>query len=511
MKKRLLSIVLFGMLLSSLQIYAQSSSIEGVKTVALQNISAITENDEVKGYIAFYNVDKKSSKENYYNLNIWDANLNLKYNISVTRPRATSFIEGSFNGDGFCCTFYNAREGLEYVIYNQEGKQTGSYKIPEITKTEKALLAAGGNYQNLVALPSAGFARYGYDLEKGNTAIVTAFDNKGKVIWKSTYAGKDKGNYAFSYPIANNEKLLVSSVMVRESKYSQKVSESFLKFHDSKSGKVLFTLNGKGKKYQYTVSGVTVEDDHILAYGEYFGLEDNTIKEESTGLFVLQLDYSGNILKENYTTWQDIQKAMPEAMKNDKGKNVRVTMHKMVKTADNKFFIICEQFYKTADGMGIAANALGGGYNNAMAKIVLQNLVVLELDANMNFQKGTVVKKNKTNVTLAAGLDFYGSVFIAYYLKTTGLFDYSFTNVAPDHKTFNVVYVNYDKESEGKDKRIIGSFAYNKEKEIVEDKMSLVDKPTSYIALPAKAGYVTIFEYYKKTKSINIRLEKLNF
>ncbi len=509
MKKKLVFIMLLISALMPLQLSAQKTSLQNIKKFSLQNISAITENGEVKGYVAFYLIDKKNRKESNFKLTIWDANLTLKYDIDLVRPASTFFLEASYNGDVFCVSFFNRREKKkEFVMFDQDGKETGTYATDKMSRLEIQLLSASQDVTpNLVAIPNVGFAFYGLDPESDNNSMVTILGRDGKKKWSAIYSGTDKNDLASAYPIAHDENLLVSVIPVRESKYSQKIKGMNVKFHEAETGKELFTFENKQEKYQYSVSRVTSEKDNIYIYGEYLDANADIIKDDTKGLFVLITDKKGNIQKESYTNWADIQKSMPGAMLSDKGKPVRLTMHEIIKTADDKHFIICEQFYRTADAMGIIAVA--GGNSAAVTKIVLQNMVVLEFDPDFKFAKGSVVKKNRTNVTLPAGMDFYGAPFIAFYLKSMGRFDYCFTNEATDKKTFSSIYVNYDKEAE-KGTKTIGSISYNKNGEIVEDKINLTSKPTAYMVFPAKAGYVTIFEYFKKTKSMDIRMERLN-
>jgi hypothetical protein len=98
---------------------------------------------------------------------------------------------------------------------------------------------------------------------------------------------------------------------------------------------------------------------------------------------------------------------------------------------------------------------------------------------------------------------------IAYYLKSTGQFDYKFSTVSPDHATFNATYMNFDKEKASK-VPIVGNICYTRDKKIVTDEIKIDDKPTIYIPLPGKPGYVGIMEYFKKLKTVEFRLEKLN-
>ncbi len=69
MKKKILLAILLASVLMPLQLSAQKTSVQNVKKLSLQNINAIKENGEVKGYAAFFLLDKKSSKENNFKLN----------------------------------------------------------------------------------------------------------------------------------------------------------------------------------------------------------------------------------------------------------------------------------------------------------------------------------------------------------------------------------------------------------------------------------------------------------
>ena len=68
--KKTISIVVWAALFLFAKLQAQTYDITGIKKVRPADISAIVENNEVKGYYAFYPVDKVSKKEYLFNLAI---------------------------------------------------------------------------------------------------------------------------------------------------------------------------------------------------------------------------------------------------------------------------------------------------------------------------------------------------------------------------------------------------------------------------------------------------------
>jgi hypothetical protein len=508
----LLALTLF----SARGIMSQNIDINNVKAVVLKNVDAIIENDEVKGYLTFYMVERKNIKENVYKLVIYDNNLNQKYDIDLTKSTTTHLMESAYNGTTFCYSFLDLRtKSISYSIYDKEGKLTGTNTTTKLSRMEmmglqqKTQAESNEFYGGLIAISGKGFARYNLD-DKGKSAVVSMIDNNAAEVWTSPINGDDDNDYVTAVPIAANKNLIVSQVYTRESMMTQNIKKWFLTFQKSEDGSEAFKLNCKGDKHLWSVNGVTFEGDNIYVYGEYFKPGVNPFKSESDGIFFLKMDQAGNILEESYSSWtKDINRAVPNAMTSENGKRNKMAIHKIIRTNDGKFFAICEQFKITADAMGIVSNAINSDYGSSMTKMVVMNMVVLEFDANMKITDGQVITKNNNSVTYKAGLEFYGTAMIVYYLKSTGRFDYDFTTVSPDRSTFNATYTNYDKEKDGKIK-IVGNIAYNRDKKIVKDVINIDDKPTAFMALAGKPGYVGIVEYYKKIKKLNFRLEKLN-
>jgi hypothetical protein len=142
--------------------------------------------------------------------------------------------------------------------------------------------------------------------------------------------------------------------------------------------------------------------------------------------------------------------------------------------------------------------------------MVIEDLVFLEFTPQFKLNNVKIVDKSKTNVELPAGFDFAGPQITALYLKSLGYFDYSFSQQNPEETTFSVGYVDYEKRKGEKNGLVFGAITYA-DKEYATDKISLETEASSLRVIPAKAGFVMITEYFKKTRKLDMRLEKINY
>ena len=499
---------------------AQNVNYTGIKRVYLQGIKAFTENNEVKGYSCFYFLDKANRKENLYALNILDENLKQTHYVELTKSKDLRLLESSYNGERFCYSFLNSsKKTIEYILFDKEGKEAGDYKIEKLNKTEISYIERAVQSEDnafsggLASIPGKGFIRYGWEKENGIRMELEMFDNSGQKVWSATSGSTAKKSYEAAYPYYSDDKVIASLFITREGYLSQKF-EHFLTFHDAGTGKELFRLGKTSGKYIVWPNGVSYDENSNLyyVYGEYFKAGDNPLKDKSIGLYFQAVDITGKVQQEGFNSWiGDIGRVVSVSDKGKFADNMSICIQKIVRTADGKTFAIGEQFKRTASALGIASTILnGGGGGSSVTKIDLHDMMVFEFDKNFRIIKSTTFQKDKTSIELPWGFDFYGNSFVAYALKSWGRFDYEFTTISSDKKTFSSAYVNYDKDKEEGNSFLIGDIAYTKEGKLAFDKIKLKDKPTMFAALPAKPGYMAVFKYFKKTKEIDFTLEKMN-
>lgn len=521
MKKRLLTLLLI--LAGAGHLSAQKATYTDVKKMWIQNISEIVENNEVKGYYAFYFVDKASRKDNLFMLSILDNNLQETHQVEVSRPNGFHYLlQSAYNGERFCFSFFSRKDkAIEYLLLDKTGKTAGSYKVTGLSNVEMtAITQSMGQDDNgyaggLVAVPGKGFIRYGTDKDKGMRVITEMFNNSGKKLWEANSGATTKKSYESSYPLYTNANVAATMLMVRPKLLTMDGTEVFVTFTNTENGKELFRMKS-GAKYTQWPLGVSYDEStkEYFVYGEYFNKSDRVVKDRSQGFYFQTVDESGKVVKESFASWtRDIAKAV-KVMSNGKLEdNMTVAIHKMVRTADGKIFAIGEQYKKAVSALGVASKMLSsnGSSEVSVVKINIYNMVLIEFDNALKVKNVDIVEKDRTGIELPSGYEMLSTGMIGFIMKTQGAFDYSYTSVSKDNGTFTAGYVNYDK-SKGEDGNnfLIGNISYNKEGKIVNDTYKLTDKPTLFGVFPAKPGYVAIFEYYRKKKQVDIRLEKMD-
>jgi hypothetical protein len=513
-----ISLLALACQLAASSLNAQTYDITGVKRVHPNQVNAIIENNEVKGYYAFSFLDKANKKENIYNLAILDNSLKQNYSVELLKSKRSSLLESSYNGERFCFSFIDMKERvLDYLFLDKTGKTVGTYSM-EVSKSEaqmysSVLLSEEDSYNGgLAAVKGKGFVRFGYEKEDGMRIDIEMMDNNGKKLWEANSKAESKKSYESISPFLVDEKVIIGGLYTREKLLSTKAKLSVMCLNVD-NGKEYFRLENKNDKYQLAPYGASynMANQTYFIYGQYFKIDDNPAKDDPAGMYMQEVDLTGKILAESYTDWEkEIFPLLVQKTKGKMEKNMKTFVHKIVKSADGKIFAIAEQYRKAVSGLGVANAILGGGGGPAVMKIEIHDMLTFEFDQKMKLKDITVFEKEKTNVQLQQGLGAVDANLLGYMMKLYGNFDYSYTSISPDRKMFNSAYVNYDKDKEAGSSYTIGNISYTKDQKLLVDRIKLTTKPTYFYVREAKPGYVAIFEYFRKEKKASIRLEKLN-
>lgn len=522
MKSRVFIMGLLVMM--SLPLFGQKASITGVKKFSVKNASAIMENNEVKGYYFFYYKDKASKGVSNYGLMLYNNNLEETHNIDVSKPSNSILLEGAYNGTNFCFSFLNQKEkSIEYQIFDLNGKDCGSYKVSDLSNAEIQWYASmiqteedefsGG----ILPVPSLGFVRYGMEKEGGYRACIEYFDNKGKKMWTTEPFSTEKKSFESTEPVFANADVVVTNINVRSKMMSKDITTSMVA-HNISDGKKKFEFPLENAKGYLVPMGVNYDKDakQFITYGEYYGKTGNDkfdIKNK-IGFYLQIYDDAGKMVKENFASWEkDIAAVIPVNKKGKLDNNAYVFIHNVVKTSDGHFYAIGEQFKKAVSGKGVmlnvAAGMLGGSTDAGMTEIEMLDMMVFEFDADLKPVKGHIIEKEKTEIVLQKGASTVSVHKLGFMMKMMGYFDYSFTTESVDRSTFNAVYVDFDRDKDAGTNATVGSITLTSSKEIEVKKIKLNTKPTRFLIMPAKTGYLAIFEYSKKEKTASMRLEKL--
>jgi hypothetical protein len=516
MKKQILGILLLFMCSVS---WAQNLTKSGVLKINIRSAGAIAQDNQVKGYFHFYRVEKADRKNNNYLLSVSDENLREINSINIVRPTYYTLVEGAFNGEYFAFLFYDAKnKNVEIVSYDKTLKQTGTVTKRVGNQYAQAafnLISTGEDAAQsyLIPVKNKGFLYYGAQVDSYNFEI-DFYDNTMKKGW-GYGAAKNSRKVETAGDIFQDEQFIGSMVVTKPNMMSNDLAFELL-VQDVQTGKALFRMSTVTAKYSLSIGDVYFdkEKQNFVVFGEYFDRKDKEMKSQSLGFMYLILDMQGKIVGEKINSWAtEISKVTPM---NEKGKfeglNANILFHEVIRTNDGQIFVVGEQYKKVASGAGIASQILfGSNANIATSQINVYNLVIFEFNPDYSIKRAHLFEKDKNVVMLPAGATYYSSKLLSYYAKSVGGFDFVFSQVSSDKSTFNVSYINYDREKGEKSKSVLGTVVYTPEKKFSIDKMPLERKSTTFFVYRAKEGYVMISEYNKKLKTLESRLEKINY
>jgi hypothetical protein len=516
MKKQIFLIVF---LIASSVAWTQNLSKSGVLKINIRSAGAIAQDNQVKGYYHFYMVEKADRKNNNYLLSVSDENLREINSINIVRPTYYTLIEGAFNGEYFGFLFYDSKnKSVEIVSYDRTLKQTGSVAKKVGNQNAQAsynLVSTGedASQSYLIPVKGKGFLYYGTQVDSYNFEI-DFYDNTMKKAW-SYGAAKNSRKVESAGDIFQDDQFIGSMIASKPSLMFNDLAFELL-VQEVQTGKALFRISTVTTKYSLSIGDVYFdkENQNFVVFGEYFDKKDKEMKSQSLGFMYLIVDMQGKVVGEKINSWAtEISKVTPM---NEKGKfeglNANILFHEVIRTIDGQIFVIGEQYKKVASGAGIASQILFGSNSNiALSQINVYNLVIFEFNPDYSIKRAHLFEKDKNVITLPAGATYLSSKLLSYYAKSVGGFDFLFSQVSNDKSTFNVSYINYDREKGTKAKNILGTVVYTPEKKFVLDKMPLDRKSTSFFVYRAKEGYVMISEYNKKLKTLESRLEKINY
>jgi hypothetical protein len=483
----------------------------------MRNMGAIYNRNQVSGYYMFYKVERVNSKTNSYLLRILDQNLNEVSENKIEESKNFYLLEAAYNEESLMFKFYDAKEKT-ISFYQFDSKSQLKSKSSRKVESKFELYAYNSQAEkeesdgtNLFAIPGQGFVDYGMKKDnKPGYAITFYPESKGNNGWVYESASNSKEVEMAGY-VAASKNLLLSSVMSRNNLMSSKF-ETYLLGIDIHTGKKLFEKKVEDSQYELNFISANIDENtgNVALLGQYYKKNDNVIKDKSLGLCSYLMSAEGSIISKNYASWlTDVKRFLPV---NAKGKIEDVGylyFHKIVKNADGRYVAVGEQYRRAASAAGIAITVMGGK-GAGVTKMVIEDLVFLEFNPQFKLENVKIFDKSKTSVEFPAGYDLASTQLTALYLKSLGFFDYSYSQLNQDGTAFSVGYVDYEKKQGEKDGLIFGAITYV-DREYTTDKLSLETEASSLRVIPAKPGHIMITEYFRKTKKLDMRLEKINY
>lgn len=521
---RKLKLTLLAALFLPVTMFSQTAEITGVKNVSISSSNSISTKYDTKGYYMFYKLEKADKGFVNYKLEIFNDNLAATHSVVLKKPKNSYLLEGKFNGTHFCFSYMNYKlKTLEYDVYDLEGKKTGSYTIKDIDKnyfyTIYTQIQAEDSYYSggVLEVPNKGFVLMYAKDAKGLKISVDMIDNTGKKKWTVKSGNADKAYENANLLFADEENVFLT-VDSKPSAMSKEFNSELL-YINVTSGKVVSKTDFSNKTHFFWPFGVDFDETNkeYLVYGEYYGKKNGKLNlKAKEGFFVTQLSKDGKLSDSKTISWQKDFKSKISV--SDKGKmedGVGIFVHKILRLKNGKYYVVAEQFNKTASGAGIASAVLSGGNRSGVStsQVTILNMIVITLTNDFKVEDVNIIEKKKSRVLLPPGAGYVNENALGLYVKTYGGFDYNYTSVNRTNDNFNIVYVNYDKsqkESKGDSKYYTGIIGLDASEKVTETKLNLKTKPTFFNVMRSKAGYIILFEYFKKQKKATFRMEKLD-
>jgi hypothetical protein len=503
--------------IGAVSVIAQSKlSIDNVYSVTLRNSGTIIAKEQIKGYFFFYQSDKIDKRTNEYTLQIVDENLNKLKDIKFTDSKNILLLESSYNGDKLMFTFFDDDQNmLDYRIFAMDGKKMYNYskvldkKSEAYFKQSAAMNTAEESAnQNVFDIENKGFISVTPLREdKKYTYEVNFYSSTRKKTW--AYNPAEDGKFTGAQYLGATDSIALLEVMSKENLTSKHIESTILGLN-LETGKKVFemrTKDGAQQLYPMNLASLSGNSNFILV-GPYYNGDDNVTKDESLGLGVWIMNNQGKLIRSKYISWAtDMGKFLKISNKGNLANLGYVYFHRIVQTQDGRIFAIGEGYKKNANAAGIAMSILTQSYSSNFTKLVITDMLLLELNDKFELLNAKVLEKNNNTFALP-GSDFATPHTLAVIAKAYGAFDYTFTQLGDNKESFVSGYTDFEKSKNYKG-LVFHSISYYDGK-VTNDQINLKTDASSLRLMPAKPGSVLLVEYFKKAKKLEVRMEKIN-
>ena len=502
--------------------FAQKQSFEGITKFSASSISPVYEKNEVKGYLLYYKSDKADKKNDNYVMGVYDQDLNKVKDIELQKPRNGYFmLRNAFNGTAFSFYFYNySDKSLELETYDKSLNKLASVKIAEISKLDRAYLqqelnGAGDGVNdlltgmNLFPVPGKGFIRNSYE-GMGKSYELEMYDNNLKLKWQFKPDGKSK-EYESIGVTEVTDKYLLATIVRRPNMLSKQMTFYVAAFDVNTGKKVLDQPIESKSTEQLSMSSMSFDEQkqEFVVYGEFYKAEDKPFVNKSQGIFMKRFDQKGALKTTSLYKWdKEVKALLPASASKSISENYINYVHKVIKGSNGYTYVVAEQYKIAVSGTGLAMQAMGGGTSAMKGKI--GNMLVFVIDPANVMKEVRFYEKNETDCVLPAGSGLYGAGLLGHVIKTTGGFDYQFTQENNEATDFSFAYLDINSKSKDNKVSLKNVMKDNAEKFSADGVDIITGKNLKSATYPAKLGYNMIVSYNSGEKQMEMKLVKLN-
>lgn len=509
-----LTVLLLLSLLAPLCLHAQTKTWSGIEASNMglkQHIRPFYKNGEVDGYVCLLPMAERPKGKRAFQLQTLDKNLQPLAQADVEVPITLNLLSTVFNEDSYMFVFVDlTKKYAQYDIYSKECKLTGSIKHENLGNEAINLLTMmrqQGLWENYTFQYPASFGVgknfliFPFMWESKDIYTITCVDPQGKELWK--YADPLKqGERAYGAQAYSSEQIILLRNF-RPSRTSKEMSLDVVAL-DQKTGNRLYEIPLKDDeklRMPYSME-LDPKSSQLLVNGEFFS---KSYLSPSLGAFQTVYDNNGKEIRKSYLRWDD--PATDKVLKRDAtGKNddkEYSMLHRAMPVGETYFYIFENYKARATKAEGMSGKSLG------FVNLTVRNLVIVEMDKNLKVVNSHEFQKTVRNARLYTGVAMSQDL-VAMYLHHHGGFDYEFANQTKNGKGMYVVYTSNNGERGKKFRNTITAQVYEDGK-FTKDEIVIERDVDYYSCLPAQPGYILMTDYNKKTKTLESRLEKLNY
>ncbi len=490
---------------------AQSTKIQDILSVSLSDSGPLLEGQDVKGYYFVYQTESTDKNLVAYDLRIHDLNLNLLKKKKITVAKSMRLQTVLYNGRSIIAKFLDTKEHTYlFKAYTLQGELIFSKTSAPITKIEAAKAATDSDdFPSFYSIPHFGYINYQMTKDKGEKvgyAVNFYSDNPAQAPW--TFNSKSE---LVEYPIAltADSNFVYFNVMKRKSLMSSD-GDFFITAFDAKTGKIAFEIPLEYQGHTFlTFSSFITADGHLHLAGRYFNPSDNVMKSKGLGLALLDVDPVGKIVSADLVPEDDKRMLQTNQAKagEKEDKSGYFYFHNFVSLSDGRVIGIAESYSVKVSGLGVIGTI--GGFTNSATNFVVEDLYLFEFSPSFKLTSIQRFDKYKSTTALP-GFPIASPILYGFYAKQHNLFDYQFYQKNPDNSNVAICYLDYERRKGEANNTVLGA-VFISDKGYTQDKFDLARKADFTQVFQGAFGSVVTVDYFKKEKSLNVEIKKLNY
>lgn len=491
---------------------AQKITLESVLSLPAHGVQAIVEEGgKVTGYFIFYKKDMTDKKNDFYGLDLLDAELKPVHSAKITLPFGAIYLQSVYNGSVFGIMFYNPEKGnYIFIAYDKKLQEAGSRMTERPNEQEKDLLNLMANNDNRAGLffyygirpvPGKGFVRAGYG-DADDRYKVRFYDNTFKQKWSKSTPEDAKGYEAFTLSDISTQ--YITGFTMRKSHSTVEKIETALTVFEVETGKKILDLPIQKDKEPLAAMAAFLTDDttKIIVQGEYYDKNTTPGIDKSLGLFFSTYDLkTKKELNETRCSWiVNYPKLFDEKLKKGIDNKFFNFPHVMHKTSNGHYVLVFEQFKKAMNAGGFERRVNVG--LTEFAQIETGTIWMLELNEQLKPIAANAFEQKGRDLRLPLNMDMLGVGFPGAYSKGANGFCFQHLLQQNDKSTAICSNNSYIKGSRGVYSVTLAN------NDTAQGVTVNVPDDAFVICAPANAVRTMLAQYQPSSKQLHLKMVK---